>query len=228
MGGWLLTKPIPLHVSPLMVRDKQDSNKNRTITDLSWPKGASVNAFVQKYIYLGTQYMLNYPFIDLITSSLSKLGPASKIYKVDISRAFRKIKIDPMGIDLLCLKFQNLYFINRSVPFGYRNGSQIFQRCTDAIWFTMQQHGFSHLFNYKADLIYTGLPSNIHSSFQFLLKLLEDLGLDICHKRLVPPDTLVTCLGIQIDTVNRTLSIPDKKISRNCGIIYILEYQDLL
>ena len=36
-------KPIPLHVSPLMVRDKQDSSKKRTIMDLSWPKGASVS-----------------------------------------------------------------------------------------------------------------------------------------------------------------------------------------
>ena len=36
--------------------------------DLSCPKGASVNASVQKGIYLGSQYVLNYPSIDLITS----------------------------------------------------------------------------------------------------------------------------------------------------------------
>ena len=82
-------KPIPLHVSPLMVIDKQDSFKKRTIMDLSWPKGASVNASVQKDVYLGTQYVLNYPSIDSITSSLVKLGPTALIYKVDISRAFR-------------------------------------------------------------------------------------------------------------------------------------------
>ena len=160
-------KPIPLHVSPLMVRDKQDSNKKRTIMDLSWPKGASVNAHVQKDIYLGTQYTLNYPSIDSITDTLCKLGPAAKIYKVDISRAFRQIKIDPLDIDLLGLTFQNQYFIDKSVPFGYRNGSQIFQRCTDAIRFTMQQHGFPHLFNYIDDLIYTGLPSQIQPSTNF-------------------------------------------------------------
>ena len=205
-------KPIPLHVSPLMVRDKQDSSKKRTIMDLSWPKGASVNAHIQKDVYLGTQYVLNYPSIDSITDSLCKLGPAAKIYKVDISRAFRQIKIDPLDIDLLGLTFQNQYFIDKSVPFGYRNGSQIFQRCTDAIRFTMQQHGFPHLFNYIDDLIYTGLPSQIHSSYQFLLQLLQELGLDISQKKLVPPDTVVTCLGIQIDTVNRTLSIPHQKL----------------
>ena len=114
--------------------------------DLSLPKDTSVNASVQKDIYLGTQYVLNYPSIDLIISSLCNLGPAAKIYKVDISRAFRQIKIDPMDIDLLGLKFQDQYFIDKSVPFRYHNGSQIFQKCTDAIRFTMQQHGFPHLF----------------------------------------------------------------------------------
>ena len=186
--------------------------------DLSWPKGASVNTSVQKDVYLDTQYILNYPSIDSITSSLVKLGPEALIYKVDISRAFRQIKIDPRDIDLLGLKFQDNYFIDRSVPFGYRNGSQICQRCTDAIRFTMQQHGFPHLFNYIDDLIYTGLPSNIHNSFQFLLKLLEELGLDISHKKLVSPSTSVVCLGIRIDTVNRTLSIPDTKLKEIVNI----------
>ena len=127
---------------------------------------------------------------------MCKLSPAAKIYKVDISRAFRHIKIDPMDIDLLGLKFQDQYFINKLVSFGYRNWSQILQRCTDAIRFTMQQHGFPHLFNYIDELIYTGLPSNIHNSYQFVLKLLQELGLDISNKKLVPPNTLVTCLVI--------------------------------
>ena len=205
-------KPIQLHISPLMVRDKQDSCNKRTIMDLSWPQGASVNTAVQKDVYLGTQYILNYPSIDSITDALVKLGPAALMYKIDISRAFRQIKIDPRDIDLLGIKFLDQYFIDRSVPFGYRNGSQIFQRCSDAIRFTMKQHGFPHLFNYIDDLIYVGLPSNIHASFRFLLKLLQDLGLDISRKKLVAPDTVVTCLGIQIDTVTRTLSIPHKKL----------------
>ena len=85
------------------------------------------------------------------------------------------------------MKFQDQYFSDNSVPFEYHNGSQIFHSCTDTKWFTMQQHGFAHLFNYIDDLIYSGLPSNTHSSVHFLIKLLEDLGLEIptrnkCHK----------------------------------------------
>ena len=77
----------------------------------------------------------------------------------------------------------------------------------------MQQHSFPHLFNYIDDLIYTGLPSDIHTSFHFLLNLPQDLGLDISQKKLVPPSTSVVCLGICIDMVTRTLSIPDQKLA---------------
>ena len=45
------TKPIDMHVSPLLVRDKQNSTIKRTIMDLSWPKGASVNNGVAKDTY---------------------------------------------------------------------------------------------------------------------------------------------------------------------------------
>ena len=88
-------KLIAFHISPLMVRDNQDSDNKRTIIDLSWPKGHSVNDGVLKDIYLNTEYILKYPSVDCITASLRNLGPAAMIYKIDISRAFYQIKVLP-------------------------------------------------------------------------------------------------------------------------------------
>ena len=48
----------------------------------------------------------------------------------------------------------------------------------------MRQQGFPHLYNYVDDLIYCGLPSNIHQSFETLLELLTQLGLTINPKKL--------------------------------------------
>ena len=207
-------KPIPLHVSPLMVRNKQNSSNKRTIMDLSWPHGASVNDVVLKDSYLQTTYELCYPSIDLITDSLRKLGPSAQIYKVDISRVFRQIKVDPADIDLLGIKFDHKYYIDRSIPFGFHHGSQIFQRSTDAIRHIMAFNGFHTFFNYIDDLIYIGLSSEIQTSFQFLTNLLQQLGLDISTKKLVPPATSVVCLGILIDSVHKTVSIPPDKLSQ--------------
>ena len=42
--------PFQVHISPLMTSEKQNYDKRRTIVDLSWPKGHSVNAGVQKIL----------------------------------------------------------------------------------------------------------------------------------------------------------------------------------
>ena len=62
------------------------------------------------------------------------------------------------------------------------------------------------------DLLYCGLPSNIYKSFAFLSDLLHQLGLKINPKKLVEPSTSVVCLGILINTEDRTMSIPPDKL----------------
>ena len=47
----------------------------------------------------------------------------------------------------------------------------------------------------------------------FLLQLLTQLGLPISEAKLVPPSTSVVCLGILINTLDRTFSIPPDKLS---------------
>ena len=127
-----------LQVSPFMTREKPDSCKRRVIIDLSYPIGASVNTWVDKDTYLGTDFILTLPSIDHITNHISKLGKGSKIFKIDISRAFRHVKIDPADYHLLGLRLEN-YFIDTCLPMGFRHGSAIFQRLGDAIRFIMER-----------------------------------------------------------------------------------------
>ena len=56
------------------------------------------------------------------------------------------------------------------------------------------------------------LPHEIHQSFQFLQDLLKDLGLNISQDKLVPPSTSVVCLGIMVNTLDKTVSIPEAKL----------------
>ena len=66
--GPFKSKPINLHVSPFMTRDKPDSQWRRTIVDLSWSCGASVNAGVQKDTYLNSKFAITYPSVDQIVN----------------------------------------------------------------------------------------------------------------------------------------------------------------
>ena len=117
-----------------------------------------MNDGVSKEKYLGTAYTLHYPSVDNITAALRHLGPGAKLFKIDISRAFRHLRVDSADIDLQGLQVDQRHFLDISTPFGYRNGSLFFQRCLDAIRYIMTSHGFPDLFNYIDDLIYVSLP----------------------------------------------------------------------
>ena len=121
-----------LHYSPFMTRPKQNSDTRRVILDLSWPKGRSVNAGVEKNGYLGGEFKLTFPTIDDLTQELVKIGKGAHIFKVDVSRACRHLSFDPRDYDLLGVNW-GITYVDTRIPFGSRHGSQFFQRTRDAV-----------------------------------------------------------------------------------------------
>ena len=71
-----------------MTCEKTGSDNRRTIVDLSWPHGSSVNHGVAKNKYLQADDHLSYPSVDHIVDYCKHLGPGALIYKADISSAF--------------------------------------------------------------------------------------------------------------------------------------------
>ena len=203
--------PLPgLHRSPFMSREKPDSPHRRVIIDLSFQHFTSVNAGISKDIYLDTPFILKLPTIYNITHQIRTLGKGCHLYKVDISRAFRHVKLDPRGYDLLGLRHVNWY-VDTCLHFGYRHGSALFQRLSDAVRHIMRQKGYD-IMNYIDDILEIDVPSKIEASFDALQSLLHDLGFEISKKKLVAPTTSMNCLGILVDTINFTLAIPQAKM----------------
>ena len=199
------------HISPCMTREKPDSDSRRVTVDLSYPEGQSVNAGVSKDQYLGTPFLLTLPSIDVITQKVKKLGRGSLLYKTDISRAFHHIKIDPGDYNLLGLKLDS-YFFDSCLPFGFRHGSAICQCVSDAVCHFMAREGHD-VTNYIDDVIGHALPSKAFKSFNRLHQMLVELGFDISSRKLVSPSTSVICLGVEILTIDFTVSIPPAKLA---------------
>ena len=174
--------------------------------------GNSVNSGISKDKYLGTPFILKLPTIDIITDQVRALGRGCMLYKINISRAFRHIKLDPIDYDLSGLCHER-HYIDTCLPFGYRNGSAIFQRISDAVCHMMCQCQFD-VINYIDDILGIDIPSKIDASFDALCHLLHALGFEISVKELEKPATLLNCLGIIVDTRNFTLSIPPQKCKK--------------
>ena len=169
-----------LHVSPFMTREKPNAPHRRDIIDLSFPKGQSVNAGIGRDRYLGTPFLLKLPTIDTITNQIKALGKGCMLYKIDISRAFRHIKIDPKDYDLLGLHHLDWY-LDTCLPFGYRHGSSLYQRLSDAVHHIMRRQDYD-VINYIDDILGIDPPSRIDASFDALWSLLPRLGFEISKR----------------------------------------------
>ena len=178
------------------------------ILDLSWPRGASVNAGVEKNGYMGSEFKLTFPTINDLTQELVKIDKGSHIFKVDVSRAFRHLNVDPRDYDLLGVNW-GVTFIDARIPFGSRHGSQFFQRSNDAVRHVMRD---VNVINYIDDFLRYGTPSVAKKSFDALIDVMTQLGLTISESKLVEPTTKAVCLGILIDTVQGTVAIPPEKL----------------
>ena len=62
------------HTSPFMTRPKPGAPHRRVIIDLSFPHGQAVNSNISKTQYLGTEFVLTLPSIDIITNKVKKFG----------------------------------------------------------------------------------------------------------------------------------------------------------
>ena len=99
-----------------------------------------MNAGIASNTYLGTDFILPLPNIDNITNKIKIFGRGSLIFNIDISRAVRHVKVDPLDYLLFGLTLDKHYF-DICVPFSYRYGSAISRvklMSLDGVpWFTL-------------------------------------------------------------------------------------------
>ena len=133
------------------------------------------------------------------------------LYKNDLQRAFRHLKLDPKDINFTGLTYLNNYYVDTAVPFGYIHGSVCMQRIVDSIRTIMHKTIF--ITNYIDDLIGCDKPQVAIVAFQFLKKLIVDLGLVISESKLFIPQKCIPCLGINMDIDTGIISIPNEKLN---------------
>ena len=213
LGPFSVSPITGIHCSPMLTRPKPGADSRRVIVDLSWPKMGSINHNVASDIYMGTPFKLKFPTIDDIVNRIISFKGKCLLYKVDIRRAFRILKLDPQDIAFTGLQWQGKFYVDTSIPFGYRHGSVCCQRVTDAVRYIMHTQGVQHLFNYIDDFIGVDYPAVADSHFQKLLHIMAQLGIPISEEKLFPPSTEVPCLGILINTSKGSLRIPDEKLN---------------
>ena len=139
--------------------------------------------------------------------------------KIDLCHAYRTVYIHPNNYRATGLKwkFQNsnkcTYMVDTRLPCGGRRAPDIFHRLIQAVKRMMARHGYKAIVVYLDDFLVTGATlAECFEIFNCLLELLQSLGFSINWKKVVPPTQCLIFLGVLINTVSQSMSLPHDKL----------------
>ena len=201
----------PVGISPLSTRAKKDSDDRRVILDLSFPPGEAVNDGIPKDTYLGFAAKLTFPKTDDFAFRIFHLGKGCGMFKIDLSRYFRQLPLDPGDYSLISYIINGEIYFDKVLPMGMRSAPYIAQRVTNAIAYIHRQLGY-FLLNYVDDFVGGEEQRLIEAAYQALTNILQDLGVNTSPNKIVPPTTRLEFLGITFDSDTMTMEISAEKM----------------
>lgn len=220
MLGPFVNNPIStLRISPIGLVEKSDGGW-RLITHLSFPEGNSVNDFIHENFC-----KVKYSSFDKVLEMISELGRGAKLGKIDIRQAFRLLIVNPSDFDLLGIKFNGKFYVDKCLPMGCAISCSLFEKFSTFLhWAVKSKSGFDTLDHYLDDFIFAGEEATntceiLMDSFK---ELCLEIGVPIADNKTVGPTTSITFLGLVIDTERMLVRIPLEKIYKlKLGIQYI-------
>lgn len=199
-------------VSPILTRPKKDSDTRRIIIDLSFPAGQAVNNGIDITSIFGQDSTYVLPSINDLTSKIVQYGQGCWMWKADLSRAYRQLRVDPLDCPLLGLKVDGRYYIDRCPSFGCRSSSAACQRTSNALTYILAQTGcaiYAYLDDYASCAPSKDIANDQYNKF---INTTQELGLKLAEDKCQAPTNSMEWLGFEINSIAMTVSIPKKKL----------------
>ena len=200
-----------LQISPIGCVPKKPTNEYRMIHHLSFPENHSINDFICDELSTA-----KYVSFDDAAKLLLSLGPFSLLAKTDIEAAFRIVPIHPLDHELLGI-FWDGYYYDTCLPFGCSSSCAIFERFSSGIeWIAVQKLGIKFIIHILDDFLIMG-PKNspaCQNDLNAFLDLCADLGVPIKESKTVFPTTVLTFLGLELDSESMEARLPLDKLTK--------------
>ena len=177
------------------------------ILDLSFPDNESVNSAIPSECLDRAPFKLRLPLPGDLAALMRRHGPGCLLYKVDLSRAYRQLRSDPLDWPFLGISWQDQDYVDVSVPFGLRHGASACQRTMEAVSSIVKQESGADTEPYIDDTAGASVPDLAQEHYQALLDLMKELGLDGAPHKSVSPTTCLLWIGVWFDSVRMSMSI---------------------
>ena len=204
-----LVDSIPTCVHALGAIHKSDGGI-RPITDCRRPLSRSINNYMEHVCET-----FSYVSLDQVCEVVE---PGSYFSVLDIRSAYRSVNVYPPHT-----RFQGFMwdldgyglrpYVDNCLCFGLKSAPYIYTQITEFVMRTMSRLGYQNVFGYLDDFIVVA-PTELECKrvMSRLIDLLQELGFVIAWKKVVPPSQVITYLGIQIDSISMSLTLPSHKV----------------
>ncbi len=210
VGPWT-SPPCPQFIaSPLGAFERANTGKVRTIHDLSYPPGGAVNDFIDP-----DQFSLEYVTVDEVARVCSQYEKPPFLAKSDLTNAFQHILVNPKYWHMLGFSWDGLFYAFACLPFGCRSAPKLFDNFARALEYMAIERGSSrHTWHYLDDTI-TCASSAIEcqQSIDTFNQTARLAGFTLQDSKCTGATQRIEFLGIQIDTVEGTLSITQERLN---------------
>ena len=157
--------------------------------------------------YLGQFCKLRFHGIDRLVEFVNAKGRGCHVFKKDLRRTYRQIPIDPQDYPLLGLYIDGSLYFHTALPFGLCSATMICQCTTKSVAYILNTEGI--FVDVYIDDFYGAESSDSSAlSFQRMNSLFAELHLMDAPEKDTPPSHEMLCLGIWINTLDMTLSVP--------------------
>ena len=195
-------------VNPLSARDRAGGG-TRLILDLSAPRGSSVNDGIDGEDFRTT--------VDEAVRLISLLGGRGALLaKLDIRAAFKLIPVRPDQRRLLGFYWDGHFYYQTALSFGSRSSPRIFNDFADCLEALFQQKAHRAVIRKYLDDFWLVCPGNAPAdadrAYEAMKQTCAELGVPLATEKCSAPATRMTLLGLELDTDNMTISLPNDKL----------------
>ena len=214
--GKLRVVPYPqcleVHTSPLgLIPKASQPGSFRLIVDLSAPPNHSVNDGIDPSLT-----SLSYSSVDQAVSLCRAHGQGALMAKLDLKSAYRMIPVHPLDQPLLGIEWQGTVYCDLALPFGLRSAPVIFTAVADGLAWALRCKGVGSQLHYLDDFFFCGChdSSECAESLSIALGVCAELGLPVAPAKVEGPSSVITFLGIEIDSLQQQVRLPREKLSQ--------------
>ena len=128
------------------------------------------------------------------------LGKFCKLFKVDLSRGYRQMMIDPLEIEKMGFTFDGDYYFDCMLSMGSTSSARCCQRVTSAVVYVYTKWGYIAI-NYLDDLGGADHEEHADRAFCTLRNLLTQFGLTEALNKCCSPTHVMVFLGIEVNNI---------------------------